>query len=59
MKWKNKTVVEITGGSLSSSVRVLARAINNNADVLREAVQKIEKLNEEVEQLKAGVKDDN
>ena len=54
MKWKNKTVVEITGGSLSSSIRVLARAINNNAEVLREAVQKIEKLGEEVDQLKTG-----
>ena len=52
MKWNNKTVVEITGGSLSSSVRELAMAINHNAEVLREAVQKIEKLNEEVEQLK-------
>ena len=29
-------------------------AINHNAEVLREAVQKIEKLNEEVEQLKGG-----
>lgn len=54
MKWNNKTVVEITGGLLSSSVRELAMAINHNAEVLREAVQKIEKLNEEVEQLKGG-----
>lgn len=54
MKWKNKVVVEISGISLSSSVRELARAINNNAEVLREAVQKIEELSEEVERLKAG-----
>ncbi len=54
MKWKNKTVVEMSGISLSSSVRELAMAINHNAEVLREAVQKIEKLNEEVEQLKGG-----
>lgn len=54
MKWNNKTVVEMSGGSLSSSVRELAMTINHNAEVLREAVQKIEKLNEEVEQLKGG-----
>ena len=42
MKWKNKAVVEISGISLSSSVRELAMAINHNAEVLREAVQKIE-----------------
>ena len=54
MKWKNKAVTKITGISLSSSVRELAMAINHNAEVLREAVQKIEKLNEEVEQLKGG-----
>lgn len=52
MKWNNKTVVEITGGSLSSSVRELAMAINHNAEVLREAVQKIEELSEEVERRK-------
>lgn len=54
MKWKNKAVVEISGISLSSSVRELAMAINHNAEVLREAVQKIEELSEEVEGLKAG-----
>ena len=59
MKWKNKTVVEMSGISLSSSVRELAMAINHNAEVLREAVQKIEKLNEEVEQLKGGGVNDN
>lgn len=59
MKWNNKTVVEITGGSLRSSVRELAMAINHNAEVLREAVQKIEKLNEEVEQLKGGGVNEN
>lgn len=53
MKWKNKTVVEISGISLSSSVRELAMAINHDAEVLREAVQKIEELNEEVERRKA------
>ena len=38
MKWENKAVTKITGISLSSSFRELAMAINNNAEVLREAV---------------------
>lgn len=59
MKWKNKTVVKIYGGSLSSNVRELAMAINNNAEVLREAVQKIEELSDKVEQLKVGGRDGN
>lgn len=54
MKWKNKTVVKIYGGSLSSNVRELAMAINNNAEVLREAVQKIEELSDKVDRLKEG-----
>lgn len=59
MKWKNKTVVEISGISLSSSVRELAMAINHNAEVLREAVQKIEELNDKVDRLKVGGADGN
>lgn len=56
MKWKNKTVTKITGISLSSSLRELAMAINHNAEVLREAVQKIEELSDKVDRLKeAGV----
>lgn len=54
MKWKNKAVTKITGISLSSSVRELAMAINHNAEVLREAVQKIEELSDKVERLKEG-----
>lgn len=54
MKWNNKTVVKMYGGSLSSNVRELAMAINNNAEVLREAVQKIEELSDKVDRLKAG-----
>lgn len=54
MKWKNKVVTKITGISLSSSVRELAMAINHNAEVLREAVQKIEELSDKVDRLKAG-----
>lgn len=59
MKWKNKTVVELSGISLSLGIRELARAVNHNAETLKEAVQKIEKLNEEVEQLKGGGVNDN
>lgn len=54
MKWKNKAVTKITGIPLSSSVRELAMAINHNAEVLREAVQKIEELSDKVDRLKAG-----
>ena len=46
MKWKNTKVTELIGGSLSSNLVVVARAVNNNAEVLKEAVQKIEELSE-------------
>ena len=59
MKWKNKAVTKITGISLSPSVRELAMAINHNAEVLREAVQKIEELSDKVDRLKEGGADDN
>lgn len=59
MKWNNKTVVKMHGGSLSSSVRELAMAINHNAEVLREAVQKIEELSDKVDRLKVGGRDGN
>mgnify|MGYP000619954228 CR=1 FL=1 len=59
MKWKNKAVTKITGISLSSSFRELAMAINHNAKVLREAVQKIEELSDKVDQLKEGGADGN
>lgn len=54
MKWKHKTVTELTGGSFSGNLVVVARALNNNAYTLKEAVQKIEELSKEIEQLKAG-----
>ena len=54
MKWKNKGVQTLTGGSLSGNLVRVAIAVNKNAEVLREAVQKIEELSEEIEQLKAG-----
>lgn len=52
MKWKHKKVTELTGGSLSGNLVIVARAVNNNAEVLKEAAQKIEELIEEIERLK-------
>ena len=54
MKWKNKRVQILTGSSLSGNLVRVAIAVNKNAEVLKEAVQKIEELSEEIEQLKAG-----
>ena len=54
MKWKNKGVSILRGGSLSPNLVKVAISVNKNAEVLREAVQKIEELSEEIEQLKAG-----
>ena len=54
MKWKNKKVQILTGGSLSGNLVRVAIAVNKNAELLREAVQKIEELSEEIEQLKVG-----
>ena len=45
MKWKYKTIQELTGGSLSSNMVRVARVVNHNAYLLKEAVQKIEELN--------------
>ena len=58
MKWKNKRVQILTGGSLSGNLVSVAIAVNKNAEVLREAVQKIEELSDEIEQLKEGVLND-
>lgn len=54
MKWKNKKVIELSGGSLSGNLVTVAMAVNRNAEVLKEAVQKIEELSNEIERLKAG-----
>lgn len=54
MKWKNKTVVELSGISLSPGIRELARAVNHNAETLKEAVQKIEELSEQIERRKVA-----
>ena len=52
MKWKNKKVTELSGGSLSSNLVMVARAVNGNAEVLKVAVQKIEELSAEIDRLK-------
>lgn len=52
MKWKHKAVKELIGGSLSGNLVAVARVVNNNAYTLKEAVEKIEELSEEIEQLK-------
>lgn len=54
MEWKHRKVTELSGGSLSGNLVAVARAVNSNAEVLKEAVQKIEELSKEIEQLKAG-----
>ena len=48
MKWKNKKIHELSGGSLSSNLVRVAIAVNGNAEVLKEAVQKIEELSKEI-----------
>lgn len=52
MKWKHKRVTELSGGSISGNLVAVARAVNDNAEVLKEVVQKIEELSEEIERLK-------
>lgn len=52
MKWKHKKVTELTGGSLNGNLVVVERAVNDNAEVLKEAVQKIEELSAEIDRLK-------
>lgn len=51
MKWKYKTIQELRGGSLSSNMVRVARAVNHNAYTLKEAVQKIEELSERIDTL--------
>lgn len=58
MKWKNKSVSTLTGGSLSGNLVMVAIVVNKNAELLKEAVQKIEELSEEIERLKAGGKNE-
>ena len=58
MKWKKKRVQTLTGGSLSGNLVRVAIAVNKNAELLREAVQKIEELSEEIERLKESGKNE-
>ncbi len=52
MNWKHKRITELTGGSFSGNMVTVAKAVNNNGYVLKEAVQKIEELSAEIEKLK-------
>ena len=54
MEWKYKKIIKLSGGSLSGNLVTVARAVNVNAEALKEAIQKIEELSEEIEHLKAG-----
>ena len=51
MKWKYKTILELKGCSLSSNLVSVAKAVNHNAYLLKEAVQKIEELSERIDTL--------
>ena len=51
MKWKYKTIQELSGVSLSGNLVSVARAVNHNAYILKEAVQKIEELSERIDTL--------
>ena len=53
MNWKHRKVKQLSGGSLSGNLVEVAKAVNYNAEVLREAVQKIEELSIEVEKVEA------
>lgn len=59
MKWKNKRVTILHGGSLSGNMVTVANAVNDNALVLKEAIQKIDELSEEIERLKTGGADED
>lgn len=51
LKWINKTVKEVVGFSFSGNLLEVARVVNHNAELLKEAVQKIEELSEKIEKL--------
>ena len=51
MEWKYKTIQELKGCSLSSNLVSVAKAVNHNAYLLKEAVQKIEELNGRIDTL--------
>lgn len=55
---ETKKVIKLSGGSSSGNLVKVARAVNVNAEALKEAIQKIEELSEEIEQLKEGGTDE-
>lgn len=52
MEWKYRTIQELSGGSLSGNLVAVARAVNHNAYLLKEAVQHIDELEKRIEELK-------
>ena len=50
--WKHRKIEMLSGGSLSSNLVVVARALNKNAEVLKECCNKVDELIEEVRLLK-------
>ena len=48
MEWKHKKVIKLSGLTFSSNLREVIMAVNKNADVLKESVQKIEELNKRI-----------
>lgn len=55
MKWKHKKIIILSGGSLSGNLVTVARAVNVNAEALKEAIQKIDELSEEIKRLKENI----
>lgn len=51
MKWKHRTIHELSGGSLSGNLITVGRALNHNAYLLKEAVQHIDELEKRIEEL--------
>lgn len=57
-KWTNTTakdVVTISGSIWNDNVRTIAEAVNYNAQILKDALNRIEELEKQVEQYKKGV----
>ena len=56
MKWKNHKIIVLQGGLFGNHTEA-CRAINRNADVLREACQHIKYLEEKVQTLEEQLKE--
>lgn len=57
-KWTNTTskdVVTISGNIWNDSTRTVANAVNYNAQILKDALDRIAELEKQIEQYKKGV----